>query len=268
MGVHVVIGEGGGRFQFGGVFVEVPVFAAGDEGVVGVGEAGGQAPGAGVKAAGQVVDLLHGLMADVVVVFELVGDLGHARARHGPQVVIPPVDAFAGFAVVGGPAEIGGVDVGGQAFLKPVQLVGADEVHLAGQGGVVAGAAQVVGVGRDVRGELGGVVIDPGAARQGARHEGGAGGGAKRRGGVGVGKAHRPGGQGAQVRDMQEGGGAVVEERAGQLVDHQDQDIGFVGHRGALGMELASDAPKRHKRTIEKSRDRYMKASSDRGDQP
>jgi len=48
VGVHVFVGDGGGRIEFGDAFVEVPVFAAGDEGVVRVGEAGGQAPRPGV----------------------------------------------------------------------------------------------------------------------------------------------------------------------------------------------------------------------------
>ncbi len=131
-----------------------------------MGEGDGETPGAGVGTAGEVVELLHRLEGDLVVVFELVGDLGDARAGDRAEVVVPPVDALAGLAVVGRPAEIGGVDVGGEPFLEAVQLVGADEMHLARQRGVIAGAAQVVGVGRDVGGEFGGVVVDPGAARQ------------------------------------------------------------------------------------------------------
>jgi hypothetical protein len=39
-------------------------------------------------------------------------------------------------------------------------------MHLARQAGLVARAAQVMGEGRDVGGEFGGVVVDPRAARQ------------------------------------------------------------------------------------------------------
>ena len=46
---------------------------------------------------------------------------------------------------VGGPRVIAGVDVGGEAFFKPVELIGSDEVHLAGQAGAVAELAQIVG---------------------------------------------------------------------------------------------------------------------------
>ena len=190
MGVHIFIGKGRWRLQFRGALVKIPVFLARHERVVRMGKACGQAPGARIKAARQIVELLHRLMADVVIIFQLVGDLGHACAGDRAHVVIPPVNPLAGLAVIRGPAEIGGVDVGGQAFLEAVQLVGAYEMHLARKGGVIARAAQVVGIGGDVGCELGGVVIDPRAPGQGARHEGGAGRRTEGRGGVAVGKSH------------------------------------------------------------------------------
>ena len=168
--VLVVEGDGAGLGVEGGaVGVEVPEARAGDVGVVRVGEADGQAPGARVAAAGEVVELGGGVVGDLVVVLELVGDLGGAGAGDRAEVVVPPVDALVGPGLVGGPAEVGGVDVGGQPLLEAVQLVGADEVHLAGEAGLVAGAAQVVGEGRDVGGELGGVVVDAGAAGEAGR---------------------------------------------------------------------------------------------------
>ena len=230
MGVHVIIGEGFGRFTFGRAVIKVPVFAAGDEGVVRVGKADGQAPRARVSPAGEVVKFLAGLMGHVVVVFQLVGDLGHARARHRPQVVIPPVDPFPRFAIVRGPAEIGRVNVGGQAFLKAVKLVGADKMHLAAKGSLVSGAAQVVGIGRDVRGKLGRIVIDARAGGKLPGHEAGPRRRAKRRGAIAVRKAGGPCGKALQVRGVQELGRAVGEKRPGQLVNHQDQDVRLVGH--------------------------------------
>ena len=225
MGVLIVIGDGGGRFEFGRALIHIPELAAGDEGVVRVGEADRQAPRAGVAPAREVVEFLDRVEGDLVVVFELVRDLGHACASDRAEVVIPPVDAFARFAVIGGPAEIGGVDVGGEPFLEAVKLVGADEVHLARQRRVIARAAQVVGVGGNVRGEFGGVVIDPRPFRQRPRHEGGAGGGAEGRGRVGIGEPRRAFREPPQVRGVQESGGAIGKERAGQLVDHEDEDI-------------------------------------------
>src|SRR3712207_7494947 len=48
---------------------------------------------------------------------------------------IPPVDPLLDEPPVGRPAEIGRVDVGGQPLFEPVQLVGSDEMHLAGKAG-------------------------------------------------------------------------------------------------------------------------------------
>ncbi|OIQ73123.1 hypothetical protein GALL_452420 [mine drainage metagenome] len=159
----------------------------------------------------------------------------HARrAGDRAEVVIPPVDPLARFAVIGGPAEIGGVDVGGEAFLEPVHLVGADKVHLARQRGAVTRAAQVVGIGRDVRGELCRVVIDAGARGQLARHEAGAARRTQGRAGVGIGKAHRARGEGLEIGRVQPLGGAVGKQGAVQLIDHQDQDIRAGGHRHVL----------------------------------
>ena len=55
MGVHILIGQRGRGFEFRRAFVEIPVFLAGYKGVMGVGKAGRQAPGTGVKPAGQII---------------------------------------------------------------------------------------------------------------------------------------------------------------------------------------------------------------------
>jgi hypothetical protein len=157
--------------------------------------------------------------------------------------VIPPIYPLPRFAVIGRPAEICGVNVGGQAFLEPMHLVGADKVHFASEGGLVARAAQVVGVGWDIGREFGGVVVDAGAVGELARHKAGAGGGAERAGGVGVGEADGFLGKFAQVWDVEKVGGAIWEQGSGQLIDHQDQDVGF-GHfslRYAKRQSLAGD---------------------------
>ncbi|MCY1238204.1 hypothetical protein D9M72_509290 [compost metagenome] len=196
-------------------------------------EGDGQAPGATVGVvvfARQLVELLVGEEGDLVVIFHLVGDLGDAGAGDRAEIVVPPVDALAGLAIVWRPAEIGRVDVGRQPFLEAVQLVRADEMHLARQRRVVAGAAQVVCIGRDRGLVLGGVVVDAGAARQLAGHEGGAGRGAERRRGVIVAEPGRAGGECLQVRCMQERGRSVRKELSVQLVDHDDKDVRSCGH--------------------------------------
>ena len=195
-----------------------------------MGEADRQAPGPFFGAARQVVKLLHRLMGDVVVIFKLVGDLRHARAGDGAKVVVPPVDPLPRLAVIRRPAEIGGVDVGRQAFLEPVQLIGADEMHLARKGRRIARPAQVVGIGRDVGAEFGGVVIDAGAAGQLAGHEARPPRRAEGGAGIGIGKPDRARGKRLQVRRVQPVGRAVGEQRSVQLIDHQDQDVRLLGH--------------------------------------
>src|SRR3546814_6094833 len=95
-----------------------------------------------------LVEFRFALEGDLVIVFELIGDLGDAGAADGAEVVIPPVDALARLAVIRGPTEVGGVDVGGQPALEAVELVGADAVNLAAERRAIAGAATVMGEGR------------------------------------------------------------------------------------------------------------------------
>ena len=61
------------------------------------------------------------------------------------------------------PVEVGGIDVGRQALLESVQLVGSAEVHLAGENGAIVAKPESVRKGWNVGPELGGVVVDAGA---------------------------------------------------------------------------------------------------------
>ncbi len=131
------------------ISVKIPVFLARDIGVMRVGKADRQAPWPVVMAACKIIDLAGRIIRDLVIIFHLVGNFGHARTGDRAHVVIPPFDPFARLAVIGGPAEIGGIDIGGQALFEPVQLVRADKMHLARQTGLIARAAQVVRIGRD-----------------------------------------------------------------------------------------------------------------------
>ena len=192
-------------------------------------KAGCQAPRTRIKTARQVVNLARRLVGHGVVIFHLVAGFRHARTRDRPHVVIPPVDTFARLAVIRRPAKVGGVDIGGQAFLEPVQLIGADEMHLARQAGLIARTPQMVGVGGHARRELCRVVIDARGRRELPRHERRPPRRAQRAGGIGVLEPRRPRRQLFEVRGMQPLGGAVGKQRAVQLVNHQDQDIGL-GH--------------------------------------
>ena len=219
------------------ILVEVPVFPTRHIGVVGMAEGDGQAPGTAlrfVRRAGVVVELLRGVEGDLVVILHLVGDLGDAGAGDRAQIVVPPVDALAGLAIVRRPAEIGGIDVGGQPLLETVQLVRPDEMHLSRQAGVVAGGAQMMRIGRDRRGEFGCVVVDARAGRQLAAHEGRPARRAERRCGIIVPEPCRPRRKRLQVWRMQEFGGTIRKKRAVELVDHDDEEIRPARHRCAF----------------------------------
>ncbi len=143
-------------------FVAVPVFLPRHVGIVRVREAGDVQERAPIIGTGRIVQRAHGVEADLVVEQQLVGDFGHAGAGDALHVVIPPVDALVGLAPVRRPAEVRRIDVRRAAFLEAMQLVGADEMHLAGQHRAIAGCAGVVRKGRDRAGEIGGVVVAAG----------------------------------------------------------------------------------------------------------
>ncbi len=63
------------------ILVEVPIFPPRHVRVVRMGEADGQHPGARIEAAAGIIDLARRVIGDLVVIFELIGDLGDARAR-------------------------------------------------------------------------------------------------------------------------------------------------------------------------------------------
>ena len=77
---------------------------------------------------------------------------------HSNGGVVVPFESSVGLFPVDDPAKVAWVDVTGQSGLVTMQLV-AYEVHLAGQYGVVAAEAQVVGIRGYVTRDLGGIVI-------------------------------------------------------------------------------------------------------------
>ena len=127
--------------------VAVPVLAAQLPRVVRMRERDGQEERA-VVAARVVEQRAHGPRGDLVVVVHL------HRRRADAGVSTLSIEWYQGRrsverdAPVRRPAEVRGVDVAGQPVLVAVQLVGPDEVHLAGQRGGVARGAQVVRDGR------------------------------------------------------------------------------------------------------------------------
>ncbi len=192
MGIVIVILHRRNRWvQMCAILIEIPVFAPRDVWVVRVCETDGQAPRPIILTPAQIVNLAGGVIGDLIVIFHLIGNLGHPGPGDRPKVVIPPVDPLAGFAIIRGPAEIGGVNIGRQALFEAVQLIGADEMHLAGQAGLIPGPPQVVGIGGDIGAEFGGIVINPTARRQKPRHKAGPPRRTKRAGGISIGKSGR-----------------------------------------------------------------------------
>ena len=130
MGVLIGVGDRADVWhQVVAILVEVPVFLAGNIGIMRMRKTDGQTPWAGIAAARQVIKFAGRVIGDLVVIFHLIGNLGHACASDRAHIVIPPIDPFTGFAVIGGPAEIGRIDVSGQTVLEPVHLIRANKVH-------------------------------------------------------------------------------------------------------------------------------------------
>ena len=129
-----------------------------------------------------------------------------------------------------GPRVIAGVDVGGEAFFKPVELIRSDERHFAGEAGAVAELAQIVGE-RGNRGrELRSVVIRADLGDELASHERKPCGGAQRRVAVRSVEAHAPCGERIKVRGLHDRVAVGAGELRRELVRHDHHDVRSLGH--------------------------------------
>ncbi|MDT4889081.1 hypothetical protein FQZ97_1257360 [compost metagenome] len=81
--------------------------------------------------ASEIVELGFCLIGDLVVIFELIGNFCRSCTSDRTEVMIPPINAFAGLAIIRCPAKISGIDVCRQALLKAVQLIRTDKMHFA-----------------------------------------------------------------------------------------------------------------------------------------
>ncbi len=160
--------------------------------VVGVGEGGEHEKRLVGPVAGDVVELARGREGDLLVVVGLHAGRRHPGVQHALHRVVPGQRLVERAAPVRRPVDVGGIDVGGQPLLEAVQLVGSDEVHLAGHRGVVAGGPQGVDDGRLRGRQLGGVVIDPDPGGEAAGEHRRARGRAQRIGAVGAVVDRRP----------------------------------------------------------------------------
>ena len=231
--------------------VQVPVLLLDGIWVVGVGEGDGHAEGAGTGALSHMVveellapgicqlgsatpGRLDVLVHDLLVVVQLVAPDAGAGLLDAARVVVP-LQPLVRVLPVDGPAVVPRVDVAGQAALVAMQLV-ADEVHLAGQRGLVAGGAQVVGVRGGAGLDAAGVVVGGDLGGQLAGDHGHAGGGAQRRGAVGLVEDDGAGSEGVEVGGEDLRGRVVdLEQRRGQLVGHDVEDVGLFEAGGGGG---------------------------------
>ena len=163
-----------------------------------------------------------------VVEVKLVGP--HAGSGIGDRRhVVVPAGTIARTVPVGRPAVVRGIDVRGQRPRSVPSLIGPEEVHLAGQDGAVAGAAQVVGEGGDLGAEFRRVVVayrcGTAAARSSARPQAGAPAGwrcTRRRRTTPIRPARQEAGtRGARVTGLPWHGSAS----RGQLISDDQQDV-------------------------------------------
>ena len=205
--------------------------------IVGIGERDEEEVRLAGAMAGDLIQLARRLEGDLVVVVGLHAGGADPRREHALHRVVPGQRVLERATPVRRPVHVGGIDVGGEPILEPVQLIGADEVHLAAHRGVVARGAQGVHHRGRARPELGGVVVDPGARGVAAGEHGRARRGAERERGVGR-LEHRPGlGERRQMRSLDHGMAVGGQPAGGQLVGHEDQER--VGR--ACGHGLAED---------------------------
>jgi hypothetical protein len=119
---------------------------------------------------------------DLLVVGEVKRRPHRTGAEDTPQIVVPRKPLVVLEPPVGNPVHPRRIHVGQRPLLEPVQLVGANKVHLAGEHCAVAGDAEVVGQRRDGGGQLRGVVDSTRARGQQPGHHRAARRGAQRRG--------------------------------------------------------------------------------------
>ncbi len=211
------------------IAVEVPEFLARGIGIVRMGEGHGEAEWRAFAIADMVENSAHGEKRHLVVIFELIGDLGNARLLDGGHVVVPPVDAFLRLRPVRRPAEISRINIGGEPFLESMELVGADEMHFAAQAGTIALKPEVMCEGRYCGREFRGVVINAAVRRQQAAHQRGPCGSTQRARRIGVLEDDPARGKRVDMRGFDEPVPIGRQKRSRQLVGHDEENIGARG---------------------------------------
>src|SRR5262249_9685154 len=96
----------------------------------------------------------------LLVEVDLIGALARTGLHHREHIMIP---AWANFwpLPIRSPTVVCRINVGGEPFLKAVELIGATKMHLARQHRAIPSLPQVMSESRYVGGEVGGII--PGA---------------------------------------------------------------------------------------------------------
>ena len=178
------------------------------------------------RRACQVVEALSALVFDLVVVVDLhAANAGTSfQYRAHTHAGWPEAGAF---EPVGRPGKVGRVNVGGQAFVKAMQLICPNEMHLAAQNCAVTRLTQVVRHGGRGRCEFGCIVISTQGMRQAPAQHGHARRRANREIAIGAVKHHAALGQRAQVRRLDHRVPVKGQSLHSQLVCHDQQNIGL-----------------------------------------
>ena len=177
----------------------------------------------------------------------------HAVARVSRRVVGRPVGHHPLAVLASGllqsdplrldPVKIRRIDVGRQPHPEPVQLVRTDEVHLAGQHGIVTRAGQIVGKGRLVGGQQCAVVPCADFRCMPSRHQAGPAGRAEGKRGVGGVVPHAGFHHAVQVGGPHDGMTIGSGQCGDHLVGKDKEDVGLVGHGTPGGLGKLSGGP-------------------------
>jgi len=230
----ILLHEGNGRHRGRvdlGRIVAVPIFARGDEGVVRMGEGDGHEEGPLVLIARQVEQLAVGGVGNFLIIVELEAARAQPGLHHAEQAHPRAGKGRVGLPIRC-PGEVGGVDVGGDPLLIAMQLVGTDEVHLAGQDGAIALQPQVMHQRGRRGGEVRAIVEGADAAGPLPRQHGGARGRADREVAIGIAEHRAARAERVDMRRLRHLVAIGGQHARCQLIRHDQQDIGSA--HGAL----------------------------------
>jgi hypothetical protein len=184
-----------------------------------------------------VEDFLPCLEDDVVVEVDLIGACAGTRLRHGIHGVIPARPLLESLPVRR-PAEVRRIDVGGEPLLEAMQLIGSAKMHLAAEHRLIAGAAQIMREGGNLRRKLRGIVVGADGRDLPARQEREPRGGAQRAVAIERIEHDAARGQRVDVRGLREAIAVRGQRARRQLIGHQNQEIGSACHGGSCAHRL------------------------------